>query len=179
MSIAGTCPHPTMVEAEEVHSSWACRDLHQSAPIRWLMGGPTALGRIALGHAGRPSRLGSRVVLTAAPNARPAPAESAESPHYIAVEGATVRYIVEDKSRLTCDNAQDRWSGVGRHLFCKQGVAGSSPVVSTDKGAGQEPDPSAGRSGSGGSGREEAARVPATRRSRASAMAPSRSAVAC
>jgi hypothetical protein len=56
---------------------------------------------------------------------------------------------------------------------------GSSPIVSSHKSAGQELESPAGRSRVGGSGREEAARVPATSRSRAWTMAPSRSAVAC
>ena len=61
-----------------------------------------------------------------------APAESAESPHCIAVDGTTVRYILEDKWQLTCDNAQTRWSGTERYLLCKQKAVGSSPTVSTN-----------------------------------------------
>ena len=59
--------------------------------------------------------------------------ESTESPHCIALEVATVRYNVEEKGAVTCDDAQTPWSGEGRVLLCKQGVAGSSPVVSTAK----------------------------------------------
>ena len=66
-------------------------------------------------------------------DARPVGAESAESPHCIALQVATVRYIVEEKPAVTCDNAQTPWSDEDRHLLCKQGVAGSSPVVSTVK----------------------------------------------
>ena len=66
-----------------------------------------------------------------ASNRHPAAAESAESPHCIALHGATVRYIVEEKCALTCDNAENPWSGDRRHLLCKQGVVGSSPIVST------------------------------------------------
>jgi hypothetical protein len=44
-----------------------------------------------------------------------------------------VRYIVEEKPPVTCDDAQTPWSDEDRHLLCKQGVAGSSPVVSTAK----------------------------------------------
>ena len=63
-------------------------------------------------------------------NRHPAAAESAESPHCIAVEGATVRYIVEEKWPLTCDNAQSPWSGDGRHLLCKQAaVSERNPVT--------------------------------------------------
>jgi hypothetical protein len=90
-----------------------------------------AVGLIAPWHAAAPSRsaiaAGPEPVSTSCPVA----GESAESPHCIAVQGATVRYIVEEKWPLTCDDAQNRWSGDGRHLLCKQGVAGSSPVVST------------------------------------------------
>jgi hypothetical protein len=68
-----------------------------------------------------------------ASNRHPAAAESAESPHCIALHGATVRYIVEEKCALTCDNAENPWSGGGRYLLCKQGVVGSSPIVSTTK----------------------------------------------
>ena len=87
---------------------------------------------IAPGQAVFPSRPPVTGVFDAASNACPVAGESAESPHCIAVQGATVRYIVEEKWPLTCDDAQNRWSGDGRHLLCKQGVAGSSPVVSTD-----------------------------------------------
>ncbi len=58
-------------------------------------------------------------------------AESTESPHSIAVQVATVRYTVEVKWPLTWDNAQKRWSAKWRVLLCKQGVVGSSPIVST------------------------------------------------
>ncbi len=44
-----------------------------------------------------------------------------------------MRYIVEEKPAVTCDDAQTPWSDEDRHLLCKQGVAGSSPVVSTTK----------------------------------------------
>ena len=59
--------------------------------------------------------------------------ESAQSPHCIAREVATVRYSVDDKPAVTCDNAQIPWSDDGRYLLCKQGVVGSSPIVSTAK----------------------------------------------
>ncbi len=61
----------------------------------------------------------------------PAAAESAESPHCIALHVATVRYIVEEKSAVTCDDAQRRWSARDRYLLCKQKAVGSSPTVST------------------------------------------------
>ena len=44
-----------------------------------------------------------------------------------------MRYIVQMKPALTCDDAQSPWSTFWRDLLCKQGVAGSSPVVSTVK----------------------------------------------
>lgn len=66
-----------------------------------------------------------------ASNRHPAATESAESPHCIALHGATVRYIVEEKCALTCDNAENPWSGGGRYLLCKQKAVGSSPTVST------------------------------------------------
>ncbi len=72
-------------------------------------------------------------IVDTAPNACPIGAESAESPHCIALQVATVRYIVEEKRPVTCDDAKTPWSGEGRYLLCKQGVAGSSPVVSTAK----------------------------------------------
>ena len=59
--------------------------------------------------------------------------ESTESPHSIALQVATVRYIVQMKPALTCDDAQSPWTKFWRDLLCKQGVAGSSPVVSTVK----------------------------------------------
>src|SRR5437763_9504691 len=43
------------------------------------------------------------------------------------------------------------------HLLCKQGVAGSSPVVSTNESAGQRSMTTLGRCRARGSGREEAA----------------------
>ena len=58
--------------------------------------------------------------------------ESTESPHSIALQVATVRYIVQMKPALTCEDAQSPWSAFWRVLLCKQGVAGSSPVVSTE-----------------------------------------------
>ena len=60
-------------------------------------------------------------------------AESTESPHCTALQVATVRYNVEEKRAVTCDDARIPWSAAGRVLLCKQGVAGSSPVVSTAK----------------------------------------------
>ena len=57
--------------------------------------------------------------------------ESTQSPHSIAFQVATVRYSVEKKHAVTCDDAQGPWSEEGRVILCKQGVAGSSPVVST------------------------------------------------
>ena len=90
-----------------------------------------AVGLIAPWHAAAPSRsaiaAGPEPVSTSCPVA----GESSESPHCIAVQGATVRYIVEEKWPLTCDDAQNRWSGDGRHLLCKQKAVGSSPTVST------------------------------------------------
>ena len=46
-------------------------------------------------------------------DARPVGAESAESPHCIALQVATVRYIVEEKPAVTCDDAKTPWSGEG------------------------------------------------------------------
>ena len=63
--------------------------------------------------------------------------ESAQSPHCIALEVATVRYIVEEKPAVTCGDAQTPWSGEDRHLLCKQEGVGSSPTVSTDESAAQ------------------------------------------
>ena len=113
-----------------------CRDRHPSAPIRSIDGGSTARGRRAW-----------RAMLTSRPpGARRSPRplrrpsllfESAQSPHCIALEVATVRYIVEEKSAVTCDDAQIPWSDDDRHLLCKQEGVGSSPTVSTDKSAGQ------------------------------------------
>lgn len=57
--------------------------------------------------------------------------ESAESPHCIALQVATVRYNVEVKPAVTCDDAETSWSDEGRHLLCKQKAVGSSPTVST------------------------------------------------
>ncbi len=59
--------------------------------------------------------------------------ESTQSPHSIALHLATVRYIVEEEWPVTCDDAEMPWSAEWRVLLCKQGVAGSSPVVSTLK----------------------------------------------
>ncbi len=42
-----------------------------------------------------------------------------------------MRYTVEEKWAVTCDDAQRRWSADWRVLFCKQAVVGSSPTVST------------------------------------------------
>ena len=44
-----------------------------------------------------------------------------------------MRYNVEEKRAVTCDDAQTPWWVEERVLLCKQGVAGSSPVVSTAK----------------------------------------------
>jgi hypothetical protein len=49
--------------------------------------------------------------------------ESVESPHCIALQVATVRYIEPIKPPLTCDNAEKTWSDEDRYLLCKQGVA--------------------------------------------------------
>ena len=57
--------------------------------------------------------------------------ESAQSPHCSALVVATVRYSVEEKPAVTCDNTQKPWSGNHRYLLCKQAAAGSSPAVST------------------------------------------------
>lgn len=57
--------------------------------------------------------------------------ESAESPHCIALQVATVRYSVEEKLAVTCDDAKGPWSDEDRHLLCKQAGVGSSPTVST------------------------------------------------
>ena len=57
--------------------------------------------------------------------------ESAQSPHCIALVVTTVRYSVEEKPAVTCDNAQKPWSGNDRYLLCKQKAVGSSPTVST------------------------------------------------
>ena len=90
-----------------------------------------AVGLIAPWHAAAPSRLaiasGPKPLAVSCPVA----AESAESPHCIALQVTTVRYIVEEKWGLTCDNEQNRWSGDGRYLLCKQKAVGSSPTVST------------------------------------------------
>jgi hypothetical protein len=59
--------------------------------------------------------------------------ESTQSPQHIAFEVATVRCNVRAKRPLTCDDAEKPWSGKGRVLLCKQGVVGSSPIVSTVK----------------------------------------------
>ena len=59
--------------------------------------------------------------------------ESTQSPHLIAFEVATVRCNVRAKRPLTCDDAEKLWSSKGRVLLCKQGVVGSSPIVSTHK----------------------------------------------
>jgi hypothetical protein len=61
----------------------------------------------------------------------PVAVESTRSPHCIALQVATVRYSVDNRSTMTCDDAQTPWLVKGRGLLCKQGVAGSSPVVST------------------------------------------------
>ena len=57
--------------------------------------------------------------------------ESAQSPHCSALVVATVRYSVEEKPAVTCDNTQKPWSGNHRYLLCKQKAVGSSPTVST------------------------------------------------
>ena len=90
-----------------------------------------AVGLIAPWHAAAPSRsaiaAGPEPVSTSCPVA----GESAKSPHCIALEVATVRYIVIEKWALTCADAQNRWSGRERSLLCKQKAVGSSPTVST------------------------------------------------
>ena len=47
--------------------------------------------------------------------------ESTESPHSIALHVATVRYCVEEKRAVTCDDAQTPWSLDRRVLLCKLG----------------------------------------------------------
>ena len=61
------------------------------------------------------------------------PNESTKSPHSIALQGTTVRNSVEEKPALTCEDARTGWSAKARVLLCKQGVVGSSPIVSTTK----------------------------------------------
>jgi hypothetical protein len=51
----------------------------------------------------------------------------------MALQVATVRYSVKEKSAVTCDNAKSPWSGDRRHLLCKQKAVGSSPTVSTTR----------------------------------------------
>ena len=57
--------------------------------------------------------------------------ESAQSPHYIAQQRTTVRNKVEEKALRPAVLWQNAWSEVCRYLLCKQGVVGSSPIVST------------------------------------------------
>ena len=92
-----------------------------------------AVGLIAPWMAATPSR--SATAASPEPMAAccQAAAESAESPHCTALHVATVRYIVEKKWAVTCDDAQRPWSRCYRYLLCKQGVVGSSPIVSTSK----------------------------------------------
>ena len=59
--------------------------------------------------------------------------ESAASPHCIAQQRTTVRNKVEEKVLRPAVMWQNPWSGDCRHLLCKQGVVGSSPIVSTTK----------------------------------------------
>jgi hypothetical protein len=94
-------------------------------------GGRPRRGPIAPAQAVLPPRPTVAAVLDTASNAPSVRAESAESPHCIALQMATVRYSVEEKPGVTCDNAKMSWSQKHRYLLCKQGVAGSSPVVST------------------------------------------------
>ena len=63
--------------------------------------------------------------------------ESAQSPHCIAQQRTTVRTKVEEKALRPAGLWQNPWSEVCRYLLCKQGVVGSSPIVSTHKIAGQ------------------------------------------
>src|SRR4051794_35505663 len=88
-------------------------------------------GSIAPGEAVVRSRPLSPALLEGVIDVPPVRVESAESPHCIALQVATVRCNVVEKLALTCDDAQMPWSGDGRHLLCKQKAAGSSPVVST------------------------------------------------
>ena len=108
-----------------------CRDSGWAAPIRWLMTDNRAAGLIAPWQAVRGTCESVGAVVNHASHRCRTPAESAESPHCIAVEGTTVRSIMEDKWPFTCDNAQTRWSGDERYLLCKQKAVGSSPTVST------------------------------------------------
>ena len=57
--------------------------------------------------------------------------ESAQSPHCIAQQRTTVRNKVEEKALRPAVLWQNPWSEVCRYLLCKQGVVGSSPIVST------------------------------------------------
>jgi hypothetical protein len=109
----------------------SCRDSKGSAPIRWLMTDNGAVGLTAPWHAAAPSRSAIAAGPEHVEAGCPVAAESAESPHCIALQVATVRYSVEEKLAVTCDNAQNRWSGRGRYLLCKQKAVGSSPTVST------------------------------------------------
>jgi hypothetical protein len=93
-------------------------------------GGSTAPGRRAWSSM-LWSRPPSAAPLDCLVEVRPLQVESAESPHCIALQVATVRYIVEEKPAVTCDDAQTPWSDEDRHLLCKQKAVGSSPTVST------------------------------------------------
>ncbi len=57
--------------------------------------------------------------------------ESAQSPHYSAQQRTTVRNKVEEKALRPAVMLQTCWWGRWRHLLCKQGVVGSSPIDST------------------------------------------------
>ena len=59
--------------------------------------------------------------------------ESAQSPHCIAQQRTTVRNKVEQKALRPAVLWQNPWSEVCRYLLCKQGVVGSSPIVSTTR----------------------------------------------
>ena len=108
-----------------------CRDFGWAAPIRWMMTDNRAVGLVAPWQAVRGTREAVGAVVDPASDRCRAPAESAESPHCIALQVATVRYSVDEKPTVTCDNAQSPWSDDGRYLLCKQKAVGSSPTVST------------------------------------------------
>ena len=44
-----------------------------------------------------------------------------------------MRNSVEEKRPVTSNDVQNAWSAKPRVLLCKQGVVGSSPIVSTTK----------------------------------------------
>ncbi len=65
--------------------------------------------------------------------------ESTKSPHSVAQQRVTARNS-EQENRLPPGLFPHLpWSGTWRYLLCKQGVAGSNPVVSTGKTPGQAP----------------------------------------